>query len=325
MVGAPSITPHPPITVHQSPITPLMIRTAFVLGAGLGTRLRPLTDRRPKPLIPLVNRPLITYAFDHLLGAGAERFVVNTHWRAEAYDAAFPDRTYRGAPITLRHESPQVLETGGGIKNAEDLLHGGPFWVYNGDILSTLPLEPALRAHHDAGNEVTLVLRSKGDVLNVAFEHGRVVDLRNTFGRGGGFLFTGICLVKPAFLARIPPDTVISIVPIFCDMIRAGAKLGGVVIDDGAWWDLGSPEQYLAAHEALRNSEFGIGSSEWIAADAQVAPEAEITGATAIGRGARVGARARLHDCVVWDGVEVPPGTVRERCIFHEGGVLQVP
>ncbi len=301
------------------------IETAFVLGAGLGTRLRPLTDRRPKPLIPVVNRPLITYAFDHLLGAGVERFGVNTHWRAEAYDAAFPDRTYRGAPITFRHEAPQVLETGGGIKNAEDLLRGGPFWVYNGDILCTLPLESALRAHHDAGNEVTLILRSSGGVLNVAFEHGCVVDLRNTLGRGGGYLFTGICLIEPAFLARIPAATKISVVPVFLDMIRAGAKLGGVVIDDGEWWDLGTPEQYLAVHGALWKSEVGSRNSEWIAADAQVAADAEITGATAIGRGARIGAGARLHDCVMWAGVEIPPGTVRERCIFHEDGEMQVP
>ncbi|MDB6150449.1 MAG: sugar-phosphate nucleotidyltransferase, partial [Chthoniobacter sp.] len=67
-----------------------MIRTAFVLGAGLGTRLKTLTARRPKPLIPVINRPLITYAFEHLRDVGVQRFVVNTHWRAEAYDSAFP-------------------------------------------------------------------------------------------------------------------------------------------------------------------------------------------------------------------------------------------
>src|SRR5204862_2326676 len=101
--------------VESSPLSPLIalipkIRTAFVLGAGLGTRLRPLTNRRPKPLIPVVNRPLISYAFDHLLGVGVERLVVNTHWRAEAWQTAFPDSSYRGAPIAFRHEAPEVLE-----------------------------------------------------------------------------------------------------------------------------------------------------------------------------------------------------------------------
>lgn len=300
------------------------VTTAFVLGAGLGTRLRPLTDRRPKPLIPVVNRPLITYAFDHLLGAGVERFVVNTHWRAEAYAATFPDARYRGAPITFREEKPEVLETGGGVKNVEDLLRGGPFWVYNGDILSTLPLEPALRAHQDAGNEVTLILRSSGGTLNVAFADGRILDLRNTLGRGGGFLFTGIYLVEPEFLARIPPATKISNVPIFIEMIRAGAKLGGVVIDEGVWWDLGSPEQYLAVHQALRVADCGLQIEDWISPDAQIGPGAHISGATAIGRGARIGARARLRDCLVWDGVEVAPDAALESCIVHETGEMLV-
>ena len=78
---------------------------AFVLGAGLGTRLRPLTARRPKPLIPVWHRPLIVHAFDHLLGMGARQLIVNTHWHPEAYDQAFPDHQWRGTAITLRDES----------------------------------------------------------------------------------------------------------------------------------------------------------------------------------------------------------------------------
>src|SRR3954469_19532678 len=94
---------------------------AFVLGAGLGTRLRPLTEVRPKPLIPVCNRPLIEYAFDHLASIGVERFVVNTHWLPEVSPALFPDARYAGKSISFRHE-PAILETAGGIKNVEDLL-----------------------------------------------------------------------------------------------------------------------------------------------------------------------------------------------------------
>src|ERR1043165_6849321 len=153
---------------------------AFVLGAGLGTRLRPLTNHRPKPLIPVANRPLIEYAFDHLIGAGAGELIVNTHWCSEAYPVAFPGSTYCGVPLTFRREWPEVLETAGGIKNVEGLLGSdGPFWVYNGDILCTLPLAPALKAHRAAGNEVTLVLRSGGGPLQVAcdLDGGRVTDI----------------------------------------------------------------------------------------------------------------------------------------------------
>jgi NDP-sugar pyrophosphorylase family protein len=290
---------------------------AFVLGAGLGTRLRPLTSQRPKPLIPVANRPLIEYAFDHLLGAGVDDLVVNTHWCAEAYATAFPTASYRDVPLAFRHEWPEVLETAGGIKNVEDLLGGGTFWVYNGDILSTLPLAPALRAHRAAGNEVTLVLRSQGGPLQVAFDahSGRITDIGGRVDAqcAPRFLFTGIYLVEPGFFARIPAATKISVVPIFCEMIRSGARLGGVLIDDGEWWDLGTREQYLSVHRALPQT------APWIAAGAIVHPSAQLLGTTAVGVGASIGAGARLTDCIVWDHAEIAPDSVLDRCIVASG------
>jgi NDP-sugar pyrophosphorylase family protein len=294
----------------------MIIRTAFVLGAGLGTRLKSLTARRPKPLIPVANRPLISYAFDHLLGAGVERLVVNTHWRAEAYQTAFPDSSYRGTPIAFRHESPEVLETAGGIKNVEDLVGDAPFIVYNGDILTDLPLASALAHHAASGNEVTMILRSKDGPLQVAFDEssGRIADIgsRLDSGRESRFLFTGVYLVSPEFLRRIPPATKISVVPIFCEMIRTGAALGGIVIDDGHWHDLGTREHYLAVHRRLLD-----GSS--IADSAQISASAKIEGASAIGAHARVGGGAELHDCLVWENAEVAPGAQLTHCIVTDG------
>ncbi len=290
------------------------INQAFVLGAGLGTRLRPLTDHCPKPLIPVANRPLITYAFDRLLEVGVERLVVNTHWRSQVYGEVFAEPVYRGVPISFRDEQPEVLETGGGIKNVEDLLSGGPFWVYNGDIFTSLPLEPALRAHREAGNEVTLILRSSGGPLRVACENGRVLDLRSTLGHEGKYLFAGIYLVEPSFFARIPPAQKVDVVAIFIDMIRAGAKLGGVVIDEGDWFDLGSREQYLEVHRHL-------GGGPWIDPCTQIAPDARITGASAIGAGAKIGAGALIHDSLVWAGGSVAAHARLDRCIVAGGRV----
>lgn len=290
-----------------------MISTAFVLGAGLGTRLKSLTSRRPKPLIPVANRPLITYAFDHLLGAGVQRFVINTHWRAEAYPKTFPSSEYRGASLSFREETPEVLETAGGIWNVRDLLGDTPFIVYNGDILSDLPLAPAIRAHFDHGHEVTMILRSSGGPLQVAFDAatGRVTDIGNRVDATAGprFLFSGIYLVSPQFIQRIPAATKISVVPIFCEMIRAGAKLGGIVIDEGHWWDLGSREHYLDVHRDMNEG------TPWIDPTAQVDPTAQLLGATAIGPHAKIGANAVLRDTLVWDSAEVAAHARLERCI----------
>lgn len=293
------------------------IRTAFVLGAGLGTRLRALTLRRPKPLIPVVNRPLISYAFELLAGAGIDRLVVNTHWQAERYAEFFPDKNYGDAELFFRHESPDVLETAGGIWNVRDLLRDEPFIVFNGDIFTNLPLAHAMRAHRERGREVTMILRSHGGPLQVGCDpaSGLVTDIGRPHESATAprFLFTGIYIVSPEFIRRIPPATKVSVVPIFCEMIRAGAKLGGIVIDDGEWWDLGSREQYLAVHAAI--AERGVRSAEWIHRTAHVAPDAQLTGATAVAAGARLGAGARLHDCIVWENAEVAPGAVLTRCI----------
>jgi NDP-sugar pyrophosphorylase family protein len=295
------------------------IRTAFVLGAGLGTRLRPLTLRRPKPLIPVVNRPLITYAFDHLLGQGIERLVVNTHWQAERYTEFFGGDRYGAAELFFREETPEVLETAGGIWNVRDLLRDEAFIVYNGDIFTDLPLAPALATHREQRNEVTMVLRSKDGPLQVACDpaSGRVTDISGRVSAEAGprFLFTGIYIVSPAFLQRIPPGKKIGVVPIFCDMIREGAPLGGVVIDDGEWWDLGSRDQYLDVHSVLASRALDRQRPPWIDAAAQIAPSARISGATAIAHGARIGEDAVLHDCIVWENAEVAPGARLTRCI----------
>lgn len=266
----------------------------------------------------MANRPLLTHAFEHLAALGIERFVVNTHWHAERYAEFFPERQWEGRPITFVEERPEVLETAGGIWNARTLLEGGPFVVYNGDIFSDLPLAPALERHREQGNEVTLVLRSQGGNRNVAFDEaaGQVLDLRRELRPEfePRHLFTGIYVVEPAFIARIPAGKKLSVVPIFHEMIRSGGKLGGIVIDEGAWWDLGTRGEYLAVHASLATR-----GAPWIAADADVAPDARISGATAIARGSRIGAGAELHDCVVWEHAEVAADARLTRCIVADG------
>src|SRR4051794_29063866 len=101
------------------------ITQAFILGAGLGTRLRPLTEGLPKPLVPIFQKPLITFAFDHLIEAGITSLFVNTHHQPQRFGEAFPDSCYRGRAIDFRYE-PELLETGGGIANIAQSLSNEP-------------------------------------------------------------------------------------------------------------------------------------------------------------------------------------------------------
>lgn len=224
------------------------IHTAFLPGAGLGTRLRPLTEACPKPLLPVKGRPIITYAMDHLLSVGVKRFVVNTHHCADVYRQRFPDAQWRGIPITFRHE-PVLLDTAGGLKNIEDLLGDEQaLLVYNADIITNLPLVSLLEAHTLRRREATLVLRSSGPLLNVDLdEAGEICDMRHILGRPGvkGCLFTGIYIIEKRFLKRLTAGHIESVVPAFVRMIsEKPGSVGCVLIDQGDWHDIGSIEEY---------------------------------------------------------------------------------
>jgi len=226
------------------------VTTSFILGAGLGTRLRPYTEKLPKPLLPVEGRPLIEYALDHCIEAGIERFIINTHHCPEEYEKAFPEASYRGCPIDFRYE-PVLLETAGGLKNVEDLLSPDEsVLLYNGDILTDLSLAPLLEFHHWTESESTLALRSSGPVQNVTVDtdSGQLLDLRQTLlpDQTPNAGYTGICVVAPAFLERIEKDKVESLVPIWLQAINDGASIHGIVLDDGEWNDVGTVEVYEA-------------------------------------------------------------------------------
>ncbi len=292
---------------------------AFVLGAGLGTRLQPLTEWLPKPMVPVFHRPLIAYAFDHLRASfpQLDGFVVNTHHFPEAYASAFPEECHAGLPIAFRHE-PVLLETAGGIANVADLLGGERFIVYNGDILTDMPLESLMEGHERSGHEVTLLLRSRGPGLHIGLDDatGGVRDIRGMLGFPveQRYQFTGVYVVEPAFLDRLTPGKKESVIPIFLEMIRQGGLLGGVVEDRGQWWDLGDAATYLAVHREIPQTPgfpaYGPQPASWkhVVSTAQVDSTASIASEVVIGPSAEVGAGAVVEDAVLWPGARVGAG-----------------
>jgi len=223
-------------------------KTAFILGAGLGMRLRPLTEHCPKPLLEIGGRPLITYAMDPLLGIGVDRFIVNTHHCPEAYLRKFPDRQWKNRPIFFRYE-PVLLDSAGGLKNIEDLLEGDQTSLcYNADALTNLPLQKLLQMHTERQPEATLVLRTSGHPLNVCVnEQNEICDIRHILKRPGALccLFAGIYAVETSLLRNIEPGKPASIITTFLQAIthRPGSILGAV-IDQGCWQSPDSVEDY---------------------------------------------------------------------------------
>jgi mannose-1-phosphate guanylyltransferase len=232
------------------------INTAFILGAGLGTRLRPLTENTPKPLLPIGGKPIIAYAMEHLRAIGVQRFIVNTHHCAEKYFAVFPESNWQGIPIIFRHE-PILLDTAGGIKNIENLITNDKrILVYNGDVITNMPIAPLLAKHFALKTEVTIALRSTGPLLNVNInKDGFICDMRHTLKNPGirSCLFAGIYIIETKFLERLEAGRAESIVPLLIEMIKENPRsVGGIVIDDGYWHDVGT----LAEYEKMNQKGF---------------------------------------------------------------------
>jgi len=279
------------------------VQKAFILGAGLGNRLRPLTGRLPKPLVPLFHRPLAAWIVDACESAGIKSFAINTHHLPEAWEGFYP-----GKDITLFHEE-DLLETGGGLKNIAPWLGDDSLLVHNGDIFSTLPLEKLIAAHRASGLPVTLALRTNGTAPHLAIDSDgtRVTDIRGQLGKAPGtHTFSGIYCLEPSFLDLIPPGEKISVIPTFLELARQNL-LGAIVLDDGVWLDLGDRESYLTAHRELALAP-AIHTGATIASGATV--ERSI-----IGPGAIIAPGATVRDSVVWPASSVAAGAVLDRCI----------
>lgn len=294
---------------------------AFVLAAGLGTRLRPLTDDLPKPLVPIFQKRLITFALDHLIEAGITSFIINTHRNPQLFDEAFPENKYRDRPVKLTNE-PVLLETGGGIKNVEALLGHSPFITYSGDLLTDLPLRPLISQHFAAGNHVTLALRQTQLGSDIALRDNRVVDISRRNGIEGNYDFANIAVWNPTIFARVPADRKISFIPILADWIAAGGKIGGLVLNGGKWFNLGSRAEYFEVHRAIFNGwrPGYVAETDWttpVSRTAAVDPTAELRGCSVVGANCRIGANAILQDTIVWPGAQIASGTQLVRCIVR--------
>ena len=299
-----------------------MIAQAFILGAGLGMRLRPLTEDLPKPFIPVFQKPLITFVLDHLIAAGVQAFVVNTHHRPETFREFFSGGSYRGHPVELVHE-PKILGTGGGIKNVERFFKEELFISYSGDILTDIDLQSLIDEHHRAGNDVTLALRETHLGKDVAVEANRVVDITNRYGHEGRYDFAGVCVWTRAVFERIPPAQPVSYITILADWIGQGGKIGGVVLDGGKWFNIGSRREYLAVHRAIADENWRpsyLPEADWpihIALDARIDPTTRLSGFYSVGAGCQIGAGAIVEDTILWPGAQIASRSHLRNCIVR--------
>ncbi len=232
-------------------------RTAMLLAAGLGTRMRPLTDRTAKPLLPLGGRPLIDHALDRLAEAGVETVVVNAHWHAELIAAHLRARATE-PPRTILQREASPLETGGGVKAALDLLGPEPFFVVNGDAYWVDGARPALdrlAAAFDPREVDGVLLVHRTCQVHAEVGYGDfAVDpwgmLRRRHEREVvPYIYAGLQIISPALLEGSPNGSFS--VNLAWDTAMAAGRLRAVV-HDGLWFHLSTPIDLTEAETILQ-------------------------------------------------------------------------
>ncbi len=229
--------------------------SAMVLAAGLGTRMRPLTDRTAKPLLPLGGRALIDHSLDRLAEAGVQTVVVNAHWQADRVAAHLATRKH---PRTLLRREATLLDTGGSVKAALDLLGSAPFFVVNGDAFWVDGPRPALArlvAAFDPAevDGVLLVHRSFQVRADVGFGDFALDPWGIPRRRGERevvpYVYAGLQLIAPSLLIGTPDGT-FSMNRAW-DTAMAAGRLRAVV-HDGLWFHLSSPADLAEAESILQ-------------------------------------------------------------------------
>jgi NDP-sugar pyrophosphorylase family protein len=319
---------------------------AVILAGGQGTRLRPLTLTRAKPVVPLLNRPILAYQFALLKAHGVSDVVLACSYRVADVRAALGDAEHLGVKLRYVVED-EPLGTGGAVRNASDLVSGTLF-VLNGDVLTDPDLTAMRRFHERSGSRTTIFLQPVPDPRQYGLVetdasgrlrrfHEKPTDdeeiTTNTVN-------AGIYLIDAELLARIPRDRPSSIEREFFPALIADGIPSFGWCPTAYWRDVGTPSAYRAAQIDLLHGRVHIPlaplgkplDGSWIG-NGSIAPEARIIGPSVVGAGAALGPRcrvgpgtvigdgstigpdARVEGAILWERVDVGAGAVLQDCV----------
>lgn len=294
---------------------PGMAPRAMVLCAGLGTRLRPLTDELPKPLVPVGGRPLLAHIAARLRRAGLSELVLNTHHLPEAFanlDASL------GCKVHRVHE-PEIRGTAGGVAGARQMFGAPPIVVWNGDIFVDPPLEALCDAARAGGLALGVKPRARGEGTVGIGSEGRVTRLRGErFGEeleGGDYV--GVAALGERCLASLP-ELGCLVGDVALPELRRGGRVETVRVE-GGFSDAGDPTAYLQLN--LHWLAFGDAPA-YVGPGAVVDPRVSLSEAV-IGAGARVTGAGEVRRVVAWPGAHVE-GPLSNAIVTTKGVIVRV-
>ena len=278
----------------------------FLPAAGLGERLRPVTNHIPKPLLPLLGRPLIGIILGKLTSICEGKIGVNLHHKPEMVREWFKSSPYANQVTFFQEED--LLGTGGALKNAEPFLAGGHFIVHNADILLDISFSKLTETHFAQGNIATLVTHRVPALSNVVIdENDCVIDVENPGNSRPNpsriakkVAYTGVAVYSPDILRFLPPGESHATAA-WIAASKAGYKVKTVDFTGSYWSDIGTPASYSAAVlDTLRM----IGETVYCSSSAR-AGEFDMDGYTVVEQGCSVRGGTKLRNCIVMPGTEL--------------------
>ena len=303
---------------------------AMVLAAGFGTRLQPLTHVLPKPMFPVLGRPLLSHTFDILESANITDVAVNVHHLPDFIINYFEKQKLHDLNLHFSREE-KILGTAGGIKKMEGFLEGGPFILINSDIITDIKLDKVIDFHKKNNSKLTLVVRQdispeQYDSIEIC-KDGRIVHFvgassMNIPGNTTRVMFTGIQIIEPEIFKRIPEGQFCGTTEsIFPQMIKDEVPVYGY-LHNGYWKDMGNRENYLQVNsDALdeRVSLKGVSPNELnnpliippvlVDRNCQVAENSQIGPYTVIGPNCNIKSGAIIENSILWEGVTIGAGS----------------
>lgn len=302
------------------------------MAGGEGTRLRPMTANQPKPLLPVVNKPIMEHVLRLLRRHGITETVVTVQFLAALVRNYFGDGDELGMQLSYATEETP-LGTAGSVKNAEDALADEPFLVISGDALTDIDLTDFIRFHREKGALVTVALKAVPDPLEfgivITGEDGRIERFleKPTWGQVfSDTVNTGIYAMQPEVLAHVPAGEQVDWShDVFPRLLADGLPLYGYIAD-GYWEDVGTHESYLQAQADVLNRQvdvdidgFEVSPGVWVGEGAEVDPDAEVKGPVFVGDYAKVEAGAELREfTVLGSNVVVQGGAFLHRAVVHD-------
>jgi len=292
----------------------------FILAAGFGERLRPITDHIPKPLLPILGKPLLQSIIEKVLLLPIEKIGVNAHHKRDLIESWLHSSALAGR-IVIFPEDP-ILDTGGALKNAAAMLSGADFLVHNGDIISDIDLSALLETHRVSRNIATLAVHHYPKFNNVAAgADGLFKGIGKIAGPADRLIaFTGIAVYSPEFLDFLPAGAS-SVVDAWQRAAAAGRRIGLHDVTGCYWTDIGSPSAYAAAiMDSLRNT----GETLHIDPTTKGCNYVMLGANIAIEGNCALGENSVLQNCVILPGGYTQPNKRYENSIVGPDFMLAV-